>query len=311
MWNKLFEKLKNPSVKMLVILYPTTLLCIVWTMTMLAIGPVNLAMEIISYVSYAFGAVTLAYSIYTVIATKAVQRLVRWGKMMLEAKPMTKKLVENYDFRTLFFSACSLSLTFIYAAFNAVVAILGFLPVWHGALAGYYIFLVSMRIGVLHYRRKEHRGKTERVTLVEARQFRNCGILLVATTLALLVAIGQMVLGEGGFEKNGHMIYVTAAYTVVKAVMSIRNFMKAKRTDDYTLQTLRNVNLADTAVSVLALQTAMFHSFGTEGVDVALFNALTGAGTCAIVLALGIYMIVKGNKGITTIREEGYERKEV
>lgn len=309
MWNKLFEKLKNPSVKMLIVLYPTTFLCIVWTMTMLAIGPVNTAMRVISYVSYAFGAVTLAYSVYTIVAKKAVGRLVRWVKVMLEAKPMAKKLIENYDFRTLFFSTCSLSLTFIYAAYNAVIAILGILPIWHAALAGYYVFLMSMRAGVLHYRRKEHGGKLERVTLVEARMFRNCGILLVATTIALSVAIGQMVLGEGGFIKNGLMIYATAAYTTIKVVTSIRNFLKARRTDDYTLQTLRNVNLADTAVSVLALQTAMFHSFGSEGLDVALFNALTGAGTSVIVFAIGVYMIVKGNKGMKFIREEMHERE--
>ncbi len=309
MWNKLLDKLKNPSVATLVVLYPVTLLCVIWSMAMLVLAPAELTGQIISYLSYACAAITLSYSVYTVIAAKVVQRLVRWTKAKLEARAVTKELVHNYDFRTLFFSTCSMSLTSIYAVYNVVIAILRISPIWHAALAGYYIFLVCMRVGVLHYRRREYGGKLEREKLVEARKYRNCGILLVATMSVLSIAIGQMVLDEGGFVKNGMTIYVSALYTSIKVVMSVRNFMKAKRTDDYTLQTLRNVNLADTAVSVLALQTAMFHCFGTDGVNVAMFNALTGAGTCAVVVGLGIYMIVTGNKGIKTIREEEYERK--
>lgn len=296
---------------MLIVLYPVTLLCIIWSMVMLVLGRGNLMVELISYVAYACAAITLSYSVYTIIAAKVVQRLIRWTKAKLEERTVTKELVHNYDFRTLLFSTGSMSLTLIYAAYNIVIAFLRISPIWHAALAGYYIFLVSMRFGVLHYRRREYGGKLEREKLVEARKYRNCGILLIATMSVLSIAIGQMVLDEGGFVKNGMMIYVSALYTTIRVVMSIRNFMKAKRTDDYTLQTLRNVNLADTAVSVLALQTSMFHSFGSDGVDMAMFNALTGAGTCAVVVALGIYMIVTGNKGIKTIREEEYERKQV
>lgn len=294
---------------MLVVLYPVTLLCVIWSMVMLIIGRSSLTVEIISYIAYACAAITLSYSVYTVIAAKVVQRLVRWSRTKLEERAVTKELVHNYDFRTLFFSTCSMSLTLIYAVYNVVTAVLHISPIWHAALAGYYISLVCMRAGVLHYRRREYGGKLEREKLIEAKKYRNCGVLLVATMSVLSIAIGQMVLDKGGFVKNGMMIYVSALYTSIKVVMSVRNFMKAKRTDDYTLQTLRNVNLADTAVSVLALQTAMFHSFGTDGVNVAMFNALTGAGTCAVVVALGIYMIVTGNKGIKTIREEEYERK--
>ncbi len=288
---------------MLVVTYLGTLLCIAWATTMLAIDPDLHALQILSYVSYACAAITLAYSVYTVVATKAVPKIVRWIKFKMTARPMTAKLLESYEFRTLFFSGCSLSLTVIYAGYNAVIAAMGIVPVWHLSLAGYYVFLVCMRVGVLHYRKKEHDGKGERSALVDLKKFRNCGILLIVTILALSVAIAQMVDEGAGFTKSGMMIYVAAAYTAVRVTTSIMNFLKAKRSDDYTLQTLRNVNLADAAVAVLSLQTAMFASFGSEGVNVALFNALTGAGVCLIVLLLGIYMIVKGSKGIKNRRE--------
>ncbi len=303
MWNKLWQKIKAPSVKMLVFAYPITAICILWTVVMLMIDPKEAPLQIAAYVSYALAAIMLAYSVYTVVATRVVQRLVRWGKLLLKSKPMTEKLLEDYDFRTLFFSAFSFFLTVAYALYNGVIAVMGVASVWHGGLCGYYLLLVGMRVGVLYYRKRERDGKTERTGLIEVRKFRNCGILLTLAILALSVIILQMVREGAGFEKAGLMIYVTAAYTAVKTGMSIRNFLKARRTDDYTLQTLRNVNLADGAVSVLALQTAMFASFGAEGVDTALFNAWTGAGVCLIVLSLGIYMIVKGNMQIKKWRE--------
>ena len=304
MWRKLFEKFKNPSVKMLVVTYLVTALCITWSMIMLAIGPINSVVEIVSYVSYAFAALTLAYTVYTIIATKAIPKLIRWVQMRLRSHHITEKLLENYDFRTLFFSAFSLTLTVAYAVYNGVIALMGIMRVWHGALAGYYIFLACMRGGVLFYRGKRHSGKAEREEMIEARKFRNCGMLLVAVILALSFAILQMVQVDAGFDKPGMMIYVAAAYTFIKIGTSIANFLKARREDDYTLQTLRNVNLADAAVSVLALQTAMFHSFGTGEVDAGIFNAVTGAGVCLIIFTLGIYMIVKGNIGLKKLREE-------
>ena len=314
MWKKILKKFIDPSAKMLVVAYLVTAFCITWSIVMLVVGPVNLVVESVSYVSYAFAAITLAYSIYTIVATKATQRLVAWMKAKLRSHKMTAKLLESYDFRTLVFSTFSLTLTVAYALYNGVIALMGIMRIWHGALAGYYIYLVCMRFGILFYRGKRHNGKMERVELIEVRKFRNCGILLVVVIISLSAAILQMVRSDVGFERSGMMIYVAAAYTFVKIGTSISNFVKARREDDYTLQTLRNVNLADAAVSVLALQTSMFHAFGSEGVNTGLANALTGAGVCSVLLTLGIYMIVKGNIGLKKLREEeknGEQRKQI
>ena len=98
------------------------------------------------------------------------------------------------------------------------------------------------------------------------------------------------------------MIYVAATYTFVKVTMSIVNFVRAKKQTDYTVEAVRNVNVADAAVSVLALQTSMFYEFG-NGVATGFANALTGAAVCAVVLVLGIHMIVKGQKGLNKKEE--------
>ncbi|MDE5755969.1 MAG: hypothetical protein K2I23_02655, partial [Clostridia bacterium] len=94
--------------------------------------------------------------------------------------------------------------------------------------------------------------------------------------------------------------------------------VKAKKQTDITIQAIRNINLADAAVSVLALQTSMFHTFGEndEAGFESILNGFTGAIVCALVFALGIYMIVKSqkrlkielaNKGVTPTEDNGRE----
>ncbi len=303
MWKIIFEKLRKPSKGILIVTYILTVLCIAWALTMLVLtqNHSNLALEIVSYVSYAFAALTLAYTVYTLI--KVLPNMIRNVKSALREHPWTGPLMKNYGFRTIIFATGSMLLTTAFGIYNGAIAITRFMPVWYGALATYYISLACMRGGILLYHGKRYRKKTERHEMTEIKKYRNSGIVLCALITTLSAAIVQMVQADAAFDKPGLMIYVAAAYTFVKVTMAIVNFFKAKKQDDVTVEALRCVSAADAAVSILALQTAMFHSFAT-GADVGLFNAMTGAAVCAVVLTLGIFMIVKGNKRLKQIKEE-------
>ena len=301
MWKKLWEKFKTPSKALLAVTYVVTVVCIAWAMVMLVISPGKPVLEIISYVAYACAAITLGYTIYTLV--KILPGTVRGVKEKLRAHPLTGKLMKNYGFRTLVFSTGSMLLTVAYAVYNGVIALMRYLPVWYGALAGYYIILACMRGGILLYHGRRKKTSSERNETVEIKKYRNSGILLIIVIISLSAAILQMVQADAGFNRPGLMIYVAAAYTFTKITMAIVNFVRAKRQADYTVEALRNVNVADAAVSVLALQTAMFNEFGA-GMSTGLANALTGAGVCLVVLALGIHMIIKGQKGLQKVKEE-------
>lgn len=97
------------------------------------------------------------------------------------------------------------------------------------------------------------------------------------------------------------MIYAAALYTTIKVITAVSNYLKAKKLNNFTIQTVRNVNLADMFVSVLALQTAMFNSFSPEE-DWSVFNAVTGAVVCVLNLILGFTMFVKGRRAIKAAR---------
>ena len=157
-----------------------------------------------------------------------------------------------------------------------------------------------MRSGLLLY----HRGikNFEGEELKRAKRYTQCGVLLFILNAALSSAIAQMIFDDRAFEYKDWLIYAFAAYAFYKIIMSVRNVIKAQRQDDLTIQAIRQINLVDSAVSILALQTALLHTFSDETVDISLFNTLTGCVVSAFSIALSIYMIVRGIKKIKEIK---------
>ncbi|MDE5756025.1 MAG: hypothetical protein K2I23_02955, partial [Clostridia bacterium] len=187
--------------------------------------------------------------------SKIKDRFVQWA----DKYEVTRELLHNYGVRTVVFAIISFALSLAYGAYNFTLAILG-MSIWYGVLAVYYILLACMRGGVItHHRRRfrAHRRGThiENVKIKGIKRYRNCGIMLIIMTFALLIAVMQMISAHNSFEHAGMMIYAAAAYTFYKVTMSIINIVKAKKQTDITIQAIRNINLADAAVSLLALQT--------------------------------------------------------
>ena len=298
MWKDLWEKFKKPSKLILTLTYIATVFFCGSAIALAILALKRPFLAILSYVFYGLAAVTLGYTVYTLVLI--IPKWKRTIKERLHAHPITGELMRDFGLRTVVFSSCSFLLTIAFGVYHGVLGIWQG-SIWFGSLAAYYIILVCMRGGVVLYHRK-NRGQ-ERETLADIKKYRFSGILLIITILALSAAIAQMVATDASFKAPGLMIYVSAAYTFTKISMSIYNFIRGRKQADYTVEALRNINVADALVSVLTLQTAMFQEFG-QGISTSVANALTGAGVCALVLTLGVYMIVKAQKGIKKLREE-------
>ncbi|MDE5991405.1 MAG: hypothetical protein K2H36_07470 [Clostridia bacterium] len=291
--------IKDPPIAMLVFWYILTVIAIVASIVLSAINSDRVYMRIITYVVYAIAFVALGYSIYTFVAVapKVKSRFIEWSKNY----ELTNKLVQNYGMRTIVFAVGSFLMSAAYGAYNLTLSALE-ASVWYGVLAGYYILLASMRGGVVFYHRKKRKrekiGKFDKEEAKQIKKYRDSGALLIVVAFALIAAVLQMVLVNRTFTHTGLMIYVSAAYTCYKVTMSIINIVRAKKQPDMTVQAIRNINLADAMVSILALQTSMIHTFGDdEHLELApKMNAVTGAIVCALVLSLGIFMVVKAKR---------------
>ena len=66
-WQKVWEFVKRPKGVLLAVIYVLTVLFIAAALTLVIIGSTNPILEILSYISYAFAAIFLFYSVYTII----------------------------------------------------------------------------------------------------------------------------------------------------------------------------------------------------------------------------------------------------
>lgn len=299
--NKFLKWLKRPHGLFLIPLYILAVYFIVSAILFTTAKEGYVVLEILSYVFYAFSAIFLAYSVYTVVLFIPI-----WKKKIVEIlqkREFTAKILEHYGFRTVIFSIFSFALSILFAIYNGVIALYS-KTLWYGALAAYYILLVTLRWGVLGYLNKKRKGKIEYSEIEkrnrEIKIYRTSGIILIILPICLSFAILEMVAADRAFERLGLTIYFAATYAFYKIITACYNFFKARKGDDLIVQTARNINLADAFVSILALQTSMFHSFAA-GQNYGFANAITGAVVCALTVALGIIMLVGGQKRLKNL----------
>lgn len=217
---------------------------------------------------------------------------------------LTREMKSSYGVRTLVFAIGSFAISIAYGAYNITLSALNS-SLWYGALAIYYILLAIMRGGVLVFHNKKRKARKndkaiENERIKQIKKYRNCGILLVIIIAAISLAVAEMIGDDKTFEHTGLMIYASATYTFYKITIAIINIVRAKKQTDMTVQAIRNINMADALVSMLALQTSLLHAFGDEngkgnGFD-KILNGVTGLVVCVLVVALGIYMIINAQR---------------
>ena len=288
---KLFFKITKPSGVSLCVSILITVFIAVSTPLLLAGDLQNSSLAPLVYCCFAISAIGLAYVVCVIVFW--APNVKRDVSAFMEKRDFTRKLVKNWGYRTVFSSTVTFGITLVNSAFNAYLGI-SERSIWFGALAAYYIFLALIRSGLLIYHRK--RRDFESAAMIRARKYTNCGILMLILNAALSSAIAQMIFDDRSFEYKDWLIYAFAAYAFYKVIMSVINAVRAQKQEDLTLVAIREINMVDGAVSILALQTALLHTFGDGSVDISLFNTLTGCVVSLFSISLSIYMIIKGTK---------------
>ncbi len=292
---RLIEKLKNPTPLICVL---SIIITVVTASLALTLVILNKSQSILAYASYALAALSLAYSVFVIImfAPKLKESII----VALKKNKFTADILENFGYRKLVFAIWSFIFNVLYALFQAVIAVLS-RSVWYGALAVYYIVLTVIRGQVVNKSAKQRKLDEQESLSMQYTTYRNCGFYLVALNFALTAAVVQMVVKDMSFAYAGLMIYAMAAYAFLKLTLVIISVVKADKANDYMVKSINSISFADSLVSILALQTALLQTFG-GGVGSQLFNSLTGGAVCIIIIALGVFMAIKGNK---LLREKG------
>ncbi len=290
--SKIFKK---PKALLLAITYLLTLAFSAGSVAMLFIDfESSIALSILAYTLFALAAVFLFYTVYTVVlySSKIKESIIG----ILERSKFGRQMLGNFGFRTVIYAALSFVVSIAFGFFNGALGII-YSSVWYGALAGYYILLSLTRGSLLILGRKNLREGSENIDIISvAKAYRNSGIFLLLLNLALSTAIAQMIFEDRAFSYPGWIIYGFAAYTFIKMTMAIVNMYRARMQEDLVVTGIRDINLIDALVSILALQTALLQAFSNEDVSVSLFNILTGAFVSLFTVLFSIYMITKSQK---------------
>jgi len=300
-FRSLWKKILNPPTWAKVLSFIITLLSATLSLVMVGLGLENGALAIIAYILFGVAGVSLTYSVYLIIPLfpKMKSGIIAW----MEKHEFTHLLLRNFGFRTVIFAIGSFLMSLLFSGFNAYMGIKN-RSIWYGALAAFYIALAFLRGGVLAYHKSRIGKKTQNDEYVKAKVSRNSGIITLILNIALSSAIAQMIFSDAHFTYMGWTIFAYAAYAFYKITMSIIALIKAHKQTDLTVRAIRNINLVDALVSILALQTALLTMFSEGEINISLFNTFTGIVVSLLSVGIGIYMIVSANKKIKELQKE-------
>ncbi len=254
-----------------------------------------------AYFVFAAAGASLSYSVYILIVYS--KDFKKKSLAFIGSNRLISALMDDYGLRTVITAAVSLFFGIAYAVFNGALGII-YSSLWYGALSAYY-FMLSLSRGVLLIPEK----KKAKRRFTAALKYRNCGIFLFILNIALSSAIAQMIFDDRAFSYPGWIIYAYAAYSFTKLTMSIINTVISRRKQDLMLIGIRDIGLVDSAVSVLALQTALLQAFASDRSFISSFNTLTGIFVSLFSISFSIYIIIKGQK-ILKHKSDGNNGKE-
>lgn len=291
---KVWEKLKAPHGVWLGVFYFGFVAVLAATLTLVIVSPEQTVWH---YVLYVLAALGLTYFIYTMVifAPKMKAMIIN----LLKKNKITRTMLSDYGYRTLVFGSFTFIINLAYVAFQGVLAIMSLSP-WYISITFYYVILSSVKGIVFYSKRKLGNTLTQ-----QAKTYRDCGVMFIVLTLVLMGLLVLLGTTDNGFEYAGLMIFVAATFTFYKLTLAIYNYFKARKSHDYYVQGIRNVNFASALVSLLTLQVAMIHAFSEgekAGSGGMIGNIATGSVIVVIILTLGILMVIKANK---TLKEQG------
>ena len=296
-WKKIGKAILFPHIAIMIALVPVSAVLLIGSMVFIGTD------SVITYISYVIAAYTL-----TVWCAK-IPYYIKLIKRIKDNNRLIKRWMTDTRLRI----NVSLFGTFFYnVAYGLFQLWLGFYhnTFWFYSLGVYYIFLALMRFFLFWHTKSNAPGEK---MLSELKKYRTCGIIFLVMNLALSVIVFFMVYWNRTF--NHHMIttIAMAAYTFTTLTFAIINVIKYKKYNSPVFSASKAISLAAALVSMLTLESTMLTTFsdGSMGKnEEKLMLGLTGAAIIGVIIAMAIFMIVKGTKNIKLLKTKVEDGKQ-
>lgn len=212
-----------------------------------------------------------------------------------------RRLIKDYQFRTVVFAVFSAVFTSIYGAISGVFAAMGN-SVWYAVFCAYLLILAVVRmlnLAIYGCLKIVCRNDGMRLYKVKQKIYIANGGVFVLFAISLGIVITLLYQGQKPVESNKIFAIMSAAYAFFKITAALVNLKKTKRYCDSVLLTVRDISLIDAMASVLLLENTLPLTFGALDSNIRIVIAVTGMAVCLLTVAIGIYMIRNGCKNLS------------
>ena len=291
LWKKIGKALLFPHLSIMIALTPISAAFLAYSM-------VSLGSESpVAIISYVIAAYTLT------VWCARIPAIVKWAKSFKNENRYARRWLEDERLRIRVSLYGSLIWNMIYAAFQLWLGIYHS-TFWYISFAGYYISLAVMRFFLARYTTRKRAGEN---MIAELMRYRACGWVFLFMNLALSLIVFFMVYWNRTFIHHQITAIAMAAYTFTAFVTAILSVVKYRRYNSPVYSASKVISFAAACVSMLTLSSTMLTTFGDGGMTLQGRRIILGAAGGAVsvlVVAMAIYMIVKGTKKIRALRSE-------
>ena len=286
-WKRILHKLLSPGMGIVLLGIPVSAALLIYTFGFAQEeGPLTYLAYIVSF--------------YTLVVVCAwIPQLVRGVSARLHRNRHVHRYLTDLPFRIQVSLYSSLGINLLYAVMKLFFGAY-YRSVWLGTFGVYYTLLTIMRFLLLRHLSRNDLGA---VPVSEWKRYRLCGVILIPMTVALSGVVVLMYEKNEGFQYPGYLIYVVALYAFYATIAAAVRLVKYRKYQSPVIMAAKVISLASALVSILSLETAMLSQFGGSD-DMAfrqLMIAATGAGVCAIILGIAVYMMIHAAKQLNQL----------
>ena len=222
---------------------------------------------------------------------------VRKEKNWIRKHPHVSGFLDNSELRFSLELYAEQFINFTYGIFKiASGVIVG--SAWIGA-DGIYNFAQAL-IQLFQILRRQKPGTIQD----QWKSYRFCGFLILLMHLTLIGIVFQMVNWHRVEGSGEIMIIATAAFAFYKLVSSFIDLAKDRKHTHPIDSSVRMLELSQAIFAIFSLQAGLLHTFGTGEAWEHWLDLAMGCVVCLLTVAMGIYMIRRGNREIKNLQEK-------
>ncbi len=242
-----------------------------------------------------YGIAFYALVVGCIFVAAVLPRRYRAVKGKIGRTPLGHRYLTDAVFKARVWLYPALMINLGYSAFNLVSGVRYSSP-WLGGVAVYYILLSVIRFLLLR-----SMGREQRV-IRQYKRYRLTAVLMLLVNLTLSGMIFQMILCQQPSVYSDTYVIASAAYTFYTLTVSIVDVVRYRRYQNSLLSAAKVIRLTAALVSMLSLEATMIVQFGDDTVFRRLMLIWTGAGVCAAIVSMSVYMIVRSTRAIKRLQ---------